>query len=72
MLERFELHVVDRKLIRRRREKRSNISVKSTGPEPRSQARKAIARLDRHEIDVVAGLRPAEHGEYLVGGELFG
>ncbi len=33
---------------------------------------KAKARFDGHEIDVVAGLRPTEHGEYLVGGEFFG
>ena len=33
---------------------------------------KAKARLDGHEIDVVPGLRPAEHGEHLVGGEFFG
>ena len=32
----------------------------------------AKTRLDGHEIDVVAGLRPTEHGEYLVGGEFFG
>jgi hypothetical protein len=33
---------------------------------------KPKARLDGHEIDVVAGLCPAEYGEHLVSGELFG
>jgi len=71
MLELFELHVVDRELI----PSKTWEAIQHLGEDDWAEtsvllasqfeeARKAKARLDGHEIDVVAGLRPAEHGEH--------
>jgi hypothetical protein len=75
----FELHVVERELISTKTWK----AIQHLGENNRieaavllscefEEARKAKARLDGHEIDVVARLSSAEYREHLVGSELLG
>ena len=78
-LQLFELNVVDRELIPTKTWK----AIQHFGENTRTEAAvffvcqfeepgKTKARLDGHEIDVIARLSPAKHGEHLVGGELLG
>ncbi len=79
MLELFEPNVVDGELV----PPKAWEAIQHLGEYDRAEAtvllacqfeetHKAKTRLDGHQIDVVAGLRPPEHGKHLVGGEFFG
>ncbi len=79
MLELFELNVVDGELV----PPKAWEAIQHLGEYDWAEATvflagqlkqtgKAKARLDVHEVDEIAGLRPAEHGEHLVGREFFG
>ncbi len=79
MLEFLEPNIVDWELVPPKTWK----AIQHLGEDDRAEATvllasqfeetgEAKARLDRHEIDVVAGLRPAKHGEHLVGSEFLG